>query len=250
MATKPQRPGRATTTASEEARPGPPHPPSVLLAAAICAVGIAVVLIAGLIVSRYPFAFDRSISAALRGAGPGWLRRAMLDITVLGDVTILTMAVVGGMALLLARRMWRHAALLAGASISGAIVVTIVKTLFARARPPLAERLIEVHGMSFPSGHAADSAIVYFSLAAVGAAALRTRTERNTAVLLAVLLVGAIGVSRIYLAVHWPSDVLAGWSFGTLWALGWWRLGASLARGEQAPRGLEVRRVDHPPVEL
>ena len=79
---------------------------------------------------------------------------------------------------------------------------------------------------SFPSGHAANSAIVYLTIAGLLSQVVRGRPTRNYVIAAAVLLVGAIGTSRVYLGVHWPSDVLAGWSFGTLWALGWWLAGA------------------------
>ncbi len=70
--------------------------------------------------------------------------------------------------------------------------------------------------------HAANSATVYLTVAALSTQVLRQSAARTYTVVVAVLLVGAIGLSRIYLGVHWPTDVLAGWSFGTLWALAWW----------------------------
>src|SRR3546814_7587701 len=86
--------------------------------------------------------------------------------------------------------------------------------------------LVEVSSMSFPSGHSANSAIVYLTIATLLAQVVDTRGARNFILVAAGLLVAAIGCSRVYLGVHWPTDVLAGWSFGTFWALGWWALGA------------------------
>jgi undecaprenyl-diphosphatase len=82
--------------------------------------------------------------------------------------------------------------------------------------------------MSFPSGHSANSAIVYLTLATLLTQAIRGAALRRYVVGAAIALVFAIGVSRVYLGVHWPSDVLAGWSFGALWALGWWAIGARI----------------------
>ena len=76
--------------------------------------------------------------------------------------------------------------------------------------------------MSFPSGHAASSAVVYLTIAGLASQVTPNRVARRYMLVAAIVLVGAIGCSRVYLGVHWPSDVLAGWSFGTLWALGWW----------------------------
>ena len=96
--------------------------------------------------------------------------------------------------------------------------------------------LVEAAGRSFPSGHSTDSAVVYLTMAALATRLVATRAARGYLVGLAVLLVGAIGISRIYLGVHWPSDVATGWSVGTLWALGWWRLGAGWDRVGTASR--------------
>jgi undecaprenyl-diphosphatase len=91
-----------------------------------------------------------------------------------------------------------------------------------RARPDLVPHLVDAGGYSFPSGHATSSAVVYLTLASLAGQVTPNRAARRYLLVVAVLLVGAIGCSRVYLGVHWPSDVLAGWSFGTLWALGWW----------------------------
>ena len=89
--------------------------------------------------------------------------------------------------------------------------------------------------MSFPSGHSTSSAVVYLTLAALGDAGHSYRTARRALLTGAVLLVGAIGLSRVYLGVHWPPDVLAGWSLGTAWAIGWWEATA-VARGSMKRR--------------
>ena len=207
-----------------------PLPPA-LAAASVCAAGIALLLLAGFVIDRHPFGFDRTIILALHGAGPPWLRKAMIDITALGGGTVLTIVVVATAALLLAQRLWVTALLIVTATWSGSLVVQLLKGLFGRSRPDIVDHIVAAGGMSFPSGHSANSAIVYLSIAGLVTQIVRGRAERNTIVVLTVLLVGAIGVSRVYLGVHWPSDVLAGWSFGTLWALGWWLAGAKARAG-------------------
>jgi membrane-associated phospholipid phosphatase len=200
------------------------HLPSVLRAAGLCAGAIALLLVVGFALSRHPFGFDAAISNALRGAGPAWLRKAMIDVTALGGGTVLTIVTIGAVAILIAQRLALTAGLVAAAVITGTTGSNLLKLVFMRPRPPIADRLIEVTGDSFPSGHAANSAIVYLTLAALVTQVTPGRATRNTVLALAILLVGAVGTSRVYLGVHWPSDVLAGWSFGTLWAIGWWQI--------------------------
>lgn len=200
------------------------HLPSVLRAAGVCAGAIALLLLIGFVLSRHAFGFDLAISNALRGAGPGWLRKAMIDVTALGGGTVLAIVTVGAVAILIARRLALTAGMVAAAVITGTASSNLLKLVFQRPRPPIADRLIEVSGDSFPSGHAANSALVYLTLAALVTQVTRGRATRNTVLTLAILLVGAIGTSRVYLGVHWPSDVLAGWSYGTLWAIGWWQI--------------------------
>jgi membrane-associated phospholipid phosphatase len=202
--------------------------PGVLVGAGIAAAGVALLLVLGWLVDSTPFAFDRAIIVGLRHwGGPDWLRAAAINITALGSPTVLTIVVVGAAALLLAERLWLTALATVAACATGGWMVELLKNEVARPRPTLVEHLVQVKNLSFPSGHAAGSATVYLTAAALATQVIERRAARHVALILAILLVGAIGFSRVYLGVHWPSDVAAGWSFGTLWALGWWRATAS-----------------------
>ena len=120
------------------------------------------------------------------------------------------------------QRSWLRATAVVAAIATGTLLVDVAKTLTGRPRPDVVPHWIQVTHMSFPSGHSANSAVVYLTIAALAGEVAATRAVRRYVFAIAILLVGAIGCSRVYLGVHWPSDVLAGWSFGTLWALGWW----------------------------
>jgi len=111
---------------------------------------------------------------------------------------------------------------------SSTLSVNFFKQLFGRARPELIEQLTHAGSASFPSGHAANSAAIYLTMAILLTQSPADRTQRFYAVAAAVILAFTTGFSRIYLGVHWPSDVLAGWSFGVLWALAWLALGTWL----------------------
>ena len=195
----------------------------MLAGASVGAAGIAVVLLIGLAIGHWPFAFDRAIIVGLRDwGGPSWLPKVAADVTALGGGVILTIVVLLATGLLAVQRLWLSAAATLAASISGGLVVSLVKTEVARPRPDLVDHLVQVSNMSFPSGHSANSAIVYLTLAGLASQVTVSAAARRYILVIAILMVGAIGCSRVYLGVHWPSDVLAGWSFGTLWALGWW----------------------------
>ena len=197
--------------------------PAVLAGASVAAVGIVLILLVGLAVDHWPFAFDRSIILGLRTwGGPSWLPKVAADVTALGGGIVLTIVVVIVAGLLIVQRLWLTAFAIIASSISGNIVVEMVKLHVARPRPDIVTHLVTVTHMSFPSGHSANSAIVYLTLAGLASQVTQDRAARRYMLVVAILLVGAIGCSRVYLGVHWPSDVLAGWSFGTLWAFGWW----------------------------
>jgi len=169
-------------------------------------------------------ALDRAILIGLRNpaspAGPRWLTEAMTETTAFGSVTglfLVTSAVIG---YLLISRRHRTALFVLLATGSGTGAAKLLKLLYDRPRPSLVPHLVDVSSASFPSGHSADSAIVYLTIAALLARTVPERALRLYILGVAGLLVVLIGVSRIYLGVHWPSDVVAGWTFGAAWALG------------------------------
>lgn len=174
---------------------------------------------------------DRSILLALRNAGdlsdpigPPWLHRAAVEITALGGHVILLLLVLG-VAGLLALERQRGTALWLLLSSTGALLVNHgLKVLVARARPELVDHLVVVITPSFPSGHSLMSAAIYFMLAALLSREVSRPESRRCLFGLAALLTLLVGVSRVYLGVHWPSDVLGGWLIGSLWAWGCWRL--------------------------
>ncbi len=160
----------------------------------------------------------------------------MVDVTALGGGTVLTTLVVLTLGLLALRRLWLTAGLVLAATWAGSVLAAQAKLLFARPRPALVDHLVEVRGLSFPSGHATNSAIIYLTLALLISQIVTGRRTRGYIIAVAVLLTGAVGISRVYLGVHWPSDVLAGWSIGSCWALAWWFFGAWLRTRIAGPR--------------
>lgn len=206
--------------------PGVANPSPLMLGGGLIAGAIVLALVIGTLIARHPFGFDRAIIVTVHEAGPAWLRHAMIDVTALGGGTVLTLVVAATSGLLLVRRLWLTAALVVVATTLGSIAVDVLKSIFGRVRPEIVDHVVAASGYSFPSGHAANSAIVYLTIATLVTQVTRGHATRRYIALVAGLLVATIGLSRIYLGVHWPSDVLAGWSFGTLWALGWWSIGA------------------------
>ena len=128
---------------------------------------------------------------------------------------LLSVSTLDAVALLLRHRPRRAVAVL-GITLTGRAVVELLKWWTDRPRPQLFDHPVVTHSLSFPSGHAANSMIVYLSLALIAAPAL---TKRRGAVPAALLFALAIGLTRPVLGVHWPSDVLAGWALGLAWTL-------------------------------
>jgi undecaprenyl-diphosphatase len=154
--------------------------------------------------------------------GPVWFEEMMRDFAALGSTGVLTVMVLAVSGFLAMTRKV-HAAVFVPLSVLGGVLVSqSMKWAYARPRPDLVPHATEVYTASFPSGHAMMSAIVYLTL---GALVVRTQPDRNTKAYIlavAVLLTGLVGVSRVYLGVHWPTDVLAGWVLGGLWAFLSW----------------------------
>jgi undecaprenyl-diphosphatase len=223
-------------TADQTAPAGIAHPPWAFIAlAALAGAVLVVTLLGGTIARGSQFAFDRAIMLALRTpgdlatpVGPHWLKQTMVDVTALGGETVLTIVVVLAVGYLLAARHFLTAALVFGGTVSGSAAVSLGKKLVGRERPALVDHLVEVSSASFPSGHASNSAIIYLTVALIVMQIVPSRSARWFVFGATIALVGVIGASRVYLGVHWPSDVIAGWSAGAMWALAWWALGSWL----------------------
>ncbi|GGH32654.1 phosphatase PAP2 family protein [Alsobacter metallidurans] len=209
-----------------------------VLALSIVAAGLfAFVKIADEVVEGDTHGFDQRILLALRTPGdaanpigPPWLEGVMRDITALGSVTVLSFITIAAI-LYLVMDGKRHAALFAAVSIGGGTLLSFVlKIGFDRPRPALVAHLVDVHTLSFPSGHAMMSAVAYITLGALLARVSSKRRVKAFVVALGLLLAVAIGCSRVYLGVHWPTDVLGGWAVGCAWAMLCWQLARVLQR--------------------
>jgi undecaprenyl-diphosphatase len=170
-------------------------------------------------------ALDERLLLALRNPadvtdplGPPWLEEVGRDLTALGGVAVLLLLTVGVAGGLYLQRQVHAALLVLGATGGGVLLGLAAKALVARPRPQLVPHLSYVTTASFPSGHSMLSAVVYLTLGAL-LARLTGRWRYRLFVLgYALLLTFLVGVSRVYLGVHYPTDVLAGWSLGLAWA--------------------------------
>lgn len=152
-------------------------------------------------------------------AGPWWVEELARDISALGSavvVVILSLFVTG---FLLLRRYWGRAALVTLTIVGGYLLSHTLKSTYARARPDVVPHLTEVSSASFPSGHSMVSSLVYLTLGTLLAQTTPRRREKLYILGAAVVLTVLIGVSRVALGVHYPTDVVAGWSAGTAWAM-------------------------------
>lgn len=174
-------------------------------------------------------AFDKAILLWMRApenlsdpVGPTWFESGVADITALGGYAIITLIVIASMIYLFAMGRWRNALIVLGAVISGTLLSTFLKLGFDRPRPDLVEHLTHATSSSFPSGHATLSAVVYLTLGLLMARAHKRLRIRILIIVGALAVTMLVGISRVYLGVHWPSDVLAGWCLGAAWAALWW----------------------------
>ena len=169
--------------------------------------------------------FDNSILMQFRDPtnvdqviGPAWVHEMVRDITALGSFSLLGLIVLGVCAYLMMVRMRAAALLVVTSVLGGTILSTVLKMSYNRPRPDLSA-MSEQFTASFPSGHAMLSAVTFLTLGAVLAQLAPTRALRIFTFSLAIFLTVIVGSSRIYMGVHYPSDVLAGWCLGAAWAL-------------------------------
>jgi undecaprenyl-diphosphatase len=170
-------------------------------------------------------ALDTTILRALRKAddpsrtiGPGWLQSAVLDLTAIGGPTVLWLVVLSVVGFLLLQARYRTAIVVMATAASGDILNVVLKNLFLRPRPDVVPHLRDASGVSFPSGHAMESAIIYLTLGAMLMQLAERRVTKIYCIGLAVFLTLLVGITRVFLGVHYPTDVVAGWMFGFFWA--------------------------------
>ncbi len=190
-------------------------------------------------------ALDRKLLLALRNPadlsdpiGPPWLEETMRDITGWGSVVTIVFITASACVYLMLTQRRRIAVFVLAAIGGGEAVSTVLKLFYQRPRPDLVPHGMEVFTASFPSGHAMMSAIAYLTLATLLARIERSRRVSILVIALGVAMTVSVGISRVYLGVHWPSDVLAGWCVGAAWAALCWFVALQLQRsGDVEPTG-------------
>lgn len=167
------------------------------------------------------------------------------DITALGGIAPLCLMTAFVVGYLLIVRKYSAMWLVLVATVGGLVISTALKYLIDRPRPQLGEHLSHVYTQSFPSGHSMMSAVVYLTLGALLARLFRQRVVKFYFIGAALMVTFLVGISRVYMGVHWPTDVLAGWTAGLVWAILCWLAARWLqSRGAVTPEGGELLTED------
>ncbi|MDY7225943.1 phosphatase PAP2 family protein [Hyalangium rubrum] len=206
--------------------PGPDGARLLVMLLVIVGCCLGFVVLADEVLEKDTQTYDEAIVRALRKAdapevpvGPRWLRGAARDVTALGSGTVLTMVTLAVCGFLALVRHFRSLLLVAGSTVGGAVLNSVLKELFARPRPSVVPHLAEVFAPSFPSGHAMLSAIVYLTLGALLSQLTLRRRLKVYVLTVGMLLSFLVGLTRVFLGVHYLTDVLGGWMAGLAWAL-------------------------------
>jgi undecaprenyl-diphosphatase len=186
----------------------------------------ALVELAQYVIEGDPHHLDRAILLALRSPtdlddpiGPRWFEEMVRDYTAFGAVGVLTFIVLAAIGFMLLQGKYRSTLLIGVAFVGALVLNSLLKFGFDRPRPDLVAPMAYTISPSFPSGHALLAAATYLTIGALLARGQPNRVLKAYLFLLAAVLTFIVGFSRVYLGVHWPSDVLAGWTIGGLWAL-------------------------------
>jgi undecaprenyl-diphosphatase len=174
-------------------------------------------------------AIDRHLILLLRNPadlndpiGSRNIEEAVRDVTALGGTTLITLVTLAAIASFAFHKKYKHALVMAAAVLLAWLSSDAGKLVYDRPRPDLVPHGAYVYSASFPSGHSTLAAATYLTLGMLVASLESRRRSKALAYGLAGLLLVAVGFSRVYLGVHWPSDVLAGWCLGATWALAGW----------------------------
>lgn len=162
--------------------------------------------------------------------GPSWLSEVGRDLTALGGIAFLTLLTVALAGFLWIKRMYGAMLLVLAATIGGLIMSLVLKSVYDRPRPDLVPHLSQVLTSSFPSGHSMMSATVFLTLGALLGRFVQERVLKAYFLIVAVTLTVLVGVSRVYMGVHYPTDVLTGWVAGLGWAATCWLVARFMQR--------------------
>ncbi len=202
---------------------------TVALVLMVAAGILGFVLLADVIADGGARRFDEWLLLALRSPGdladpigPKWFEEMMRDITALGGTAVLTLGVLAVTGFLALTRKTHAAVTVLVSVVSGMVLSQAIKWAYARPRPELVPHGMETYSASFPSGHSMMAAVVYLTLGALLARHQAQPRMKVYVLVVAVFLTVLVGLSRIYLGVHWPTDVLAGWCLGAAWAILCW----------------------------
>ena len=214
------------------------HEFQMLLAVLIVVAGTwGFIALADVVLEGRTQSFDESVLRALRlpdnpakPIGPNWMAEVGRDLTAVGGVTVLILATLAVSGFLLLDRKYAAMGFVLAAVASGLVLSSLLKASFARPRPDVVPHLSHVYTSSFPSGHSMMSAIVYLTLGALLARMVVWRPLKVYCLAVAFILTGLVGCSRVYMGVHYPTDVLAGWTAGLVWATLCWLVARKLQR--------------------
>jgi undecaprenyl-diphosphatase len=175
---------------------------------------------------------ETAIRYVQRWHGPEhrWLEEIGRDLTALGGVSVLLIVTLAVAGYLLMEKRFAAMWLVLIATIGGQVLSSVLKWSVARERPAIIEHLSHVYTASFPSGHSMMSAVVYLTLGALLSQISKDRRVKLYFLLVAMMLTFLVGLSRVYMGVHWPTDVLAGWTAGLVWAILCWLVARWLQR--------------------
>jgi undecaprenyl-diphosphatase len=220
------------------------HEPLIMLTVFLVSAALwAFAALADAVVEGHTASFDEAVLLAMRTPadladpwGPRWFEMLVRDCTALGDAGVLTVITLVVCGFLLLQGKTRVTVLVVVAVAGAMLLSTLLKRGFDRPRPALVPHDVRYDSASFPSGHAMLAAVVYLTLGALLARVQPHRRLKSYVLGVAVGLTVLVGCSRVYLGVHWPTDVLAGWAAGAAWALGIWVMAFWLQqRGEMEP---------------
>jgi len=162
--------------------------------------------------------------------GPMWFEGTVRDVTALGSAAVITIVLVAVIGFVAIRRQYHALGLIIVSVAGGGLINLLLKHFFARPRPDLVEPLMRETSASFPSGHSLLSAVVYLTLGALLTRLVQPKRLKLYIITTALFLSFIVGLSRVYLGVHYPTDVLAGWTVGLVWAVVCWLVAARLQK--------------------